>query len=410
MNNGHRFTTCVECGYSLNFEHKRKRIENGKWTHEACFVKGNHKPYPVPHQRANGMRHRANGGWQMYTAPYVTPKPPKIVNIEPIDMDQPFPSKPVKTASTGPASASNGILETLIKDLIKDGGLNHDEIRAIIKEEVTNYIPKTHTLEIVRPDLSKIKLEGAHKQFEKLMHVVSFGKHAYLYGAPGSFKSTTAKMVSDALGVSYAYTSLNPQTPESRLLGFMHAGGQYVETEFYRLCRDGGVFCIDEMDNASPALLNTLNSLLDNGHASFPCGTIERHPKFVVVATGNTNGNGGNVQFPDRRAFDPAFKERFACIQWDYDEQLEHAITLNINPDALPWLNWVRAVRAFVDKNDIRLVASPRASFNGALFLKDDAFTVSEIAEMVVFKGLDRDTFKNVVRACPIPEINGRTK
>lgn len=397
MPDKHRFSTCAHCLGALYFEDKRKRIESGKWVHEPCFVQGNCKPYPIPHQAQNGKAHKG----QAISLPYNNNyngngnghhATPSIVTIE--------PERP----------KANGILETMLEDLLAKSqtapAINEEAILKIVRTEIAKYaLPLT--VEIKRPSGQTHTITGAHKQFPKLMALIADREHVYLYGAPGSGKSTAARQCSEALGLPYAYSSLNPQTPESRLVGFIHAGGHYVETDFYRLYKNGGVFCLDEMDNASPALLNTLNSLLENGHGSFPNGMVSRHPDFVLVSTGNTNGKGANIQFPDRRAFDSAFAERFAFMQWEYDTEQERNITLAINQSALNWYFWVQVVREYVKRNDIRLIVSPRASFKGAKLLSGDTFTKDEIAEMVVFKGLDTDTRDTLIRNCPMGDIPG---
>lgn len=188
-------------------------------------------------------------------------------------------------------------------------------------------------------------------------------------------------------------------------MGYMDANGNYRETLFHTLYRDGGVFCIDEMDNASASLLTTLNSCLENGHGAFPNGMITRHEKFVVVSTGNTAGRGANPQFPDRRPFDCAFSERFTFIEWDYDLNLEEAITLSINPKAGSWLKWVRAVRTYAKQNHPKLIVSPRASFRGAEYLNDSGWKPVDIAEAVLFKGIDKDTKSAILNACSINKV-----
>jgi cobaltochelatase CobS len=186
-----------------------------------------------------------------------------------------------------------------------------------------------------------------HQLQEDLLMLISLGENVYLWGAPGSGKSTAAKKCAEALNLRWGYIALNPQTPESRLIGYMDAKGSYVRSLFRDVYENGGVFCIDEMDNASAGLVTTLNSGLENGHMAFPDDVIARHQDFVLVATGNTNGKGGNAMFPERRPFDAAFSERFVFLRWEYDENLEHALTMAHNPNASGWLMWVRQVRDY---------------------------------------------------------------
>lgn len=296
-------------------------------------------------------------------------------------------------------SAQVIMLDKILKDFIKSNIRRENEISIIIDKKIGDFFSDgekfTRHLEIKYPEKKEIsRLSNPHKEVENLVKLAAARHNIYLYGPAGTGKSTGAYQVAEALGLQYAYASLCPQSSETLLFGFMHAGGQYVETEFHRLYKDGGVFCIDEMDNGSAQLLNRLNSLLENGHGSFPCGTIPRHKDFILIATGNTNGNGASLEFPDRRAFDPAFKERFVFLHWPLDEMQEKLITLGINGEkGSDWLNLVRAIRQAVKTLGIeRLTVSPRAAYRGAALLASGDFKKKQILDMVIFKGIPEDT------------------
>lgn len=261
------------------------------------------------------------------------------------------------------------------------------------------------TIEVQQPNQEPVKIEGAHKNLAELIEVISIKprEHAYAWGPPGSGKSTGAMHAAKALSMDYAYISLNPQTPESRLLGFIDANGVYRPTPFRRIYEFGGVFCIDELDNASPSLLTTLNGCLENGTAAFPDTMVQAHEDFVVVATGNTSGRGGDQFFPERRPFDAAFAERFSFIYWDYDEQLERQIALAFNPNADSWVDWVQKVRNFCRENIIRLTVSPRASIKGAKQTALREVAPLELAERVLFKGLHKDDKNKILSHCGQP-------
>jgi energy-coupling factor transporter ATP-binding protein EcfA2 len=278
-----------------------------------------------------------------------------------------------------------------------------------VKQIVADAIAESGTprvLEVKNLDTGDVSsIATPHKDLEKLLYFISKRQHVYLYGPAGSGKSTAAQHCAEALKIEFGYISLNPQTPDSRILGFVDAGGTYRETAFYKCYKNGGIFCIDEMDNASASLLTTLNSMLENGHGAFPNGLVQRHANFVLVATGNTNGRGGNPMFPERRPFDAAFAERFTFLFWDYDGELERSVALSINPNAKNWINYVKKLREYCAKNYPRILVSPRASFKGAEYLKDNKMTVADIAEAVIWKGLDKDTVGRIVSAVPYPEF-----
>lgn len=299
-----------------------------------------------------------------------------------------------RTRSAGPKETLNKLIEELM------GGINEENVRRIIQEELGN----RNIVEVRTPDSVKL-MDGVHERFEHLLYLISKRHHVYLWGPPGGGKSTAARQCAESLGWNYGYISLNPQTPDSRILGFIDATGSYRTTLFRKIYEDGGVFCIDELDNASASLLTTLNSALENGHGAFPDGLIKRHDNFVLVATGNTAGYGGNPAFPERRAFDSAFAERFTYLEWNYDENLERNIALSYNPDAMQWVVWVKQVRTWAKVNFPRLIASPRASFKLAQYSKDKIFTPQEMAENVVFRGIQKDVRDKVLAACPLPKV-----
>jgi len=323
-------------------------------------------------------------------------------------------------ACYGKGFTAPGTVET--KTVVKE--VDEAQVKRLVQESLSEYrvdVPEALLVSLIDKALSsraprEIRVEAAgkksksiknaHAMLEKLIFILGLRKHAYLYGPPGSGKSTGAMHAAEALSLAYGYISLNPQTPESRLLGYMDANGKYQASVLFKLYKDGGVFCIDEMDNASAGLLTTLNSLLENGKGSFPCGIVDRHPDFIVVATGNTAGRGGNMQFPERRAFDAAFAERFAYLPWGYDEAMERAIALQIFEKAGDWVTWVQTVRKFAQSADPKLVISPRATFGIAEFLscKKSPFTIHETLDAVLFKGIEAERVTRILNANPLPQ------
>lgn len=272
-------------------------------------------------------------------------------------------------------------------------------VLGIIKKYMTEQ--GTLTIEVKQTNFPTVKVENAHNMFDTLLKYVAKGRHVYLYGPAGSGKSTAAHMVAKALNRRYGYISLNPQTPESRLLGYMNAMGEYVRTELRECYENGGVFCIDENDNAGGSLLTTLNGPFENGHMAFPDKIVSRHVDFVVVATGNTCGRGANPQYPDRRPFDSAYAKRFTYLAWGYDEKLERKVALAINPDADAWVNWMVRLRGWVDSTKSRLIASPRETYRIVEDMRD-GFPVNIALNGALWNG-DTELEKKALAANPLP-------
>jgi hypothetical protein len=266
-------------------------------------------------------------------------------------------------------------------------------------------------VQIILPDpnggTKQTTLNMTHYLFEPVMHLVSMGFNVYLWGPPGGGKSTIVRQVAQALDRRFAYASLSPQTPESRLVGYLDAQGRYIMAALADFWENGGVFCIDELDNVSPGLAVLVNTMLDSDKASLPHGMIDKHPDFVLVCCGNTPGTGADWLFPGRRKFDGAFRERFMAVPFDYDEQLESAMVKAENPNGTGklWLQWVRDVRAYTKAQQIPLVVSPRAAKHGARCLaQPKPMLVKDIAEYALFKGsLDEPTVTGIMRNVPFP-------
>lgn len=327
-----------------------------------------------------------------------------------IPMEEHYTQEEETTMVTAkPTSAPAGSdVETAIQVLL--GAINKkpepaqaidpEEVRRIVRECIT--AEGTLRIEVKAYDKPPVTVEGAHEMLPILLAFVARRKNVYLYGPHGSGKSTGAAQVAKALGLEYGYIALSPQTPESRLVGFIDANGNAVRTPFRDRFEHGGVMCIDENDNAAASLLTTLNSPLDNGHMAFPDAIVKKHKDFVLIGTGNTSGAGANPAYPERRPFDQAFGDRYLYLQWNYDEKLEKQIALSINKEADQWVRWVQSVRKWAKANHPRFTPSPRSTFRLAEFVEDKAVDRDILLDSVMWRGNDELKSK-VLANCPLP-------
>jgi hypothetical protein len=333
---------------------------------------------------------------------------------------------PTTRPATAPA-ASGGSIDAMLADLMwgriepriaaaveqAAGALDVDTIRRTIVEEIARARePRAVTVAVVRPDGERIPLGLTHRQVATdLLPALRAGLSPYLYGAPGAGKSHAAKQAADALGLPFYMISLGAQTPAWRLEGFVDAHGVIHDSDFAKAYADGGVFLIDEGDNASSNLLTTLNAATANGRAAFARGVIERHADFRLIVTGNTSGSGAHPAFPERRPFDAAFRDRLFYIAWHYDVALErklaHAAAGEQTDVAEAWLTWVHAVRAYVEQHKGRTLATPRAIVEGVKALLV-GFTPERAADGLVFRGCPDDERSKILAACPLPKVRVR--
>lgn len=306
-------------------------------------------------------------------------------------------------AALSSTSLSNGVTEARAREVARQEAKDffYENVSDHVKDLVSAYAPNTLslTVDLITPSgVSTANLKNVHKQLPRLIAYAECKQDAYLWGEAGTGKTHAIEQVARLLGLRYGYISLELQTPPSRLVGYMTPDGTYISTIFRELYENGGVFCIDEVDNASGNLLTSLNSALGNNKGAFPDGMVKRHPNFYCFCTGNTNGLGGDLRFPERRVLDAAFRDRFVFEYWQNDDLLEEALTLQINPDAYDWLKLVQEIRKVVIKQKVRgVMATPRASYKGALQLATGKFTVEDCLEGCIFKGVSPDVKKRVL-------------
>lgn len=166
------------------------------------------------------------------------------------------------------------------------------------------------------------KIENNHPLLEDVLGLVVNDIPVYLVGPAGSGKSTLCFQVAEALGLNFYSCSSLQQKYE--LEGYTDPTGKLVETEFYKFCKDGGVFLIDEIDNTAAEVLIAFNTALANRYYTFPgAGRVELHKDCHFIAAGNTNGRGADNTYNGRFQLDGSTLDRYAFVNVDYCEEIE---------------------------------------------------------------------------------------
>ena len=245
------------------------------------------------------------------------------------------------------------------------------------------------------------KHEMVHRCFYTISKVLSSAKrkekNVMLVGGAGGGKTHVARQIANSLGLPFYPMSVGLQTTKSDLLGFISATGTYVPSCVRKAYEDGGVLLLDEFDAAHAGVVTILNSLLANGHCSFPDKVINKHKDFVCIVACNTYGNGANLEYIGRNRLDGATLDRFIIIDVDYDEKLEKKLTDNNR-----WYSIVNKIRDNAEKNGIKIIISPRACMDGADLL-DAGFTYEEAIDMTIIKGNSEDVKKKLLNGVKIP-------
>ena len=267
-----------------------------------------------------------------------------------------------------PAADLAVAIAAAINPLIQ-GQLDEERVRELIDArmaDVTSLIEArlaeraiVKTFEVQRPDGTSINVGRTHRQFEELLSWVDAGCYPFLIGPAGSFKTSAAAKVAEALGRPFHMDSMSEGKTPFDLLGFNDATGKPVHTELRKAWEHGGVFLCDEMDAGNANVLATLNALLSQPIAAFPDGMIPRHDAFVFIAAGNTTGAGADMKFVGRNQLDGATLDRFVFVFWEIDEDFELFVA---GEDQQEWTRYVQKCRraAAATAGSPRTSCSPR--------------------------------------------------
>lgn len=243
--------------------------------------------------------------------------------------------------------------------------LDRGQVVEIIREELAGFVAPTRTV-VQRADGTVKAVEGAtHFKVADVTTDLMAGEHVMMVGPAGTGKSTIAEQSAEALGIPYYSISCGPMMPASQIIGYMQAEGEYVRTLYREAYEHGGLFHFDEIDNAHPSILATINASLANGMMAFPDGMVKRHADFRCVASANTYGKGADRAYVGRQAIDAATLDRFAIETIEVDEALEYTLCMGtgLRSDLVgDVLTFVRHLRANAVAKKMTVVISPRAS------------------------------------------------
>jgi hypothetical protein len=229
-----------------------------------------------------------------------------------------------------------------------------------------------------------------HHKYETIKTCLQCNIPIYLAGPAGSGKNFTVEQIANELGWDFYFS--NSVQQEYKLTGFIDAGGDFHETEFYKACtsENDSVFFLDEIDASIPEVLVLLNAAIANGYFEFPTGRVDLK-NVHFVAAGNTVGSGSDEMYTGRMVIDQATLDRFAIIDFGYDLSIE--MFMAENDDDL--VDFVRSLRRSAEQNGIRATFSYRC-ITMAKKLENAGMSLVEVIKIAVVKGLDQDTINTL--------------
>lgn len=336
-----------------------------------------------------------------------------IQNTNPVRVDTSVPAKAVVPSG----SSLDAVIATMVANIMQTipVGIDEDKVRDIVSDVIDPMALATSVamdrlntkIEALQPKVTQIivkdrpavTLKGVqHMAFADIMMSISARCNTFLVGPAGTGKTTMVSQVAEALNLGFHAENLTAATTEYALKGFKDANSNYVPTKLREFFQNGGVYLLDEIDNANPNVLGVLNSALSNGFMAFPDGMVSKHPDFIAVAAGNTYGNGATAEYVGRNPIDGATLDRFAFFNVDIDESVEDAMLAGFglpSATAKVWLEAVRRSRINVATSGLRVIVSPRATANGAGLLAQ-GMNMDKVYNATVLKGAKQDQVEKI--------------
>lgn len=275
-------------------------------------------------------------------------------------------------------STRNTDADQVLKDLRKvlGSGVDEETITRIVEKKIQEYVSQPKVVQVAEHE--PVKVEGpTHFKFETLLRKMSARRNLFLEGPAGTGKTKLTSQCAKALGLDYKIMSAKPLPQDYEAFGYLNTStGRKVMGFIEELYENGGVFVLDEVDTGHASLMTMLNQILAQDEYDFPCevnGTrkVQRHKDFMVMATGNTYGQGGSLRYVGTNKMNGAGLDRFTFVHIPTDEQLEKIICDAIEPSySALVVPIVRKARANCDKYALDYMVTPRCSIDMVLFMK----------------------------------------
>lgn len=278
-------------------------------------------------------------------------------------------------------------------------------------KEVEKEVPANSTSGKSSVGVPNVNKKRHHYLLPLIKKAMAARCHTWLVGPAGSGKSTLAADAAAELKMPYAALSVCSQTTKTDFLGYLDAHGVYRSTSFREIYENGGIFCLDEVDNGNANVLAVLNSSLSGDETLFPDKVVKRHKDFVVVSCANTFGLGSSISYVGRTQIDAATLDRFFFVEMPYDDGLEAHVAgfpgvgspkWNDGAGKVPtvesWLATVQKVRDLVAELGIRTIISPRATYNGIALIKQGV-PQQFLEKGLLYKSLSPETVAKIRQA-----------
>ena len=248
-------------------------------------------------------------------------------------------------------------------------------------------VPFKKRFEIAMKEKERRMKQGElfHSMFDDVLTAVMEEVNPYLIGPSGCGKTYMTRQIGEILNVELF--DIGYINEEYDILGYVTAMGEYSESNFYRLYKYGGIAFCDELDNGNSKATVKLNSFLSNSVKAgycFPGGEyVQKHPNFRVIAAGNTDGSGADMNYSTREKIEESVQQRMIPIYVGYDNRVEAEIL----KDYPEWFEFACAFRMATDQWEMACgipaqgIFTTRDSYRVKNYLDNGSFTPEKIMQ-----------------------------
>lgn len=162
-------------------------------------------------------------------------------------------------------------------------------------------IPDANDAELANYVVSDGFIENLSLLMDSIENNYMHGKSVFLYGVPGSGKSSEPRAVASALGIPYEYFQFSRETSQDQLIGGpipVDGGGltMFTDTSLKKCFESGGILSLEDITYGVTGNTALFNSILESPFMYIDASgnPVKRHPLCIIYATANLDCAGAN--------------------------------------------------------------------------------------------------------------------
>ena len=172
----------------------------------------------------------------------------------------------------------------------------------------------------IKNELGKVII-GQQENIDLLITSLLCGGHVLMEGVPGVAKTLTAKLLAQAIDISFKRIQFTPDLMPSDVLGTSVFNPKSLEFEYKRGPIFSNIILIDEINRSPPKTQAALFELMEEKQVTIDGQTYPMQQPFLVLATQNPIEQEGTYRLPEAQ-----LDRFFMKILVDYpkpDEEIE---------------------------------------------------------------------------------------